>query len=137
MIWVGGRQEDPRPTPGRGGYQNISTLPKCEKKRDPALEELAQIGIQRHWIEAAEAIGAENILLLWGILDAAFANERRADSMVVPMLRYSAYLRYQRNRYIRTLAEMGLPAEAIRKKITAELGERVSLRHIFRIKKQG
>lgn len=137
VIWVGGRQEDPRPSPRGGGYQNICAAPKIEKNRDQALEELTKMRIQRHWIEAAEVIGAENVLAIWPILDAACSNERREEGMAVPMLRYSVYLRFQRNRYIKTLAEMGQPAEAISKKITAELGERVSLRHIFRIKKQG
>ena len=65
---VGGRQE-PGPQPARGGgYQDncmvLNFEPTPEKKRDPRLDELQAMGLQRIWIDIGEKIGVDTVILI-------------------------------------------------------------------------
>lgn len=138
---VGGRQA-PAPSPaGGGGYQNICTVlnfdaSAAEKKRDPRLEELRQMGLQRIWCEVAEVIGVDALLKMWRILDSDPESIGDNGRLILPLCRYNTFLRYQRNRYIETLAEMGEKPRDIQRILKAQLCEEISLRHISRISNQ-
>lgn len=140
---VGGRQADPPPPAGGGGYQDICrVLNFCgagaQKKRDPRLDELRQMGLQRVWLDVAEAIGVDALLTLWRILDSDQAN--RVDDngrVLVPIRTFSTYLRYQRNRYIETLSSMEIPPHEIRERVQRQLGEKISMTHLYRILARG
>lgn len=139
---VGGRQTDPSPSQGGGGYLNICKIlnfqPSGEpKKIDPRLEELKKMGLQHVWIRVAEEIGFDAFLSVWRILDADPASYGGGGRLEIPLRAYSSYLRYQRNRYIETLTEMGCDAKQIRDRLKEQLRERISLRHISRIQKRG
>lgn len=140
---VGGRQADtPRPQRG-GGYQNKCTIlnfdPRAaEKKRDPRLEELREMGLQREWLDVADAIGVDEFLKVWRILDASSAAHSRKGEdgrLMVPIRCYSTFLRYQRNRYVEALNAMGLTPPEIQRKLMEQLCEQISIRHISRLVK--
>lgn len=139
---VGGRQANPPPPPGGGGYLNICKILNFQatgdpKKIDPRLDELKKMGLQHGWIRVAEEIGFDAFLIVWRILDADPASYGGGGRLEIPLRAYSAYLRYQRNRYIETLTEMGYDAKEIRERLKEQLRERISLRHISRIQKRG
>lgn len=139
---VGGRQASSIPSAGGGGYLNKCTVlnfdPDAEqKKRDPRLDELREMGLPRPWVEVGEAIGVDALMKTWRILDRDQSSHSENGRMLVPMRRYSTFLRYQRNRYIEALNSQGMKPKEIREKINAQLGEQLSLCHILRITKQG
>jgi hypothetical protein len=138
---VGGRQEEAPLSPGGGGYQK-----KCEffnfsdhlaKNRDPRLDELREMGVQRSWLEVAEAIGVDNFLKVWRILDADATNKTEDGRRLVPMRSYSCFERFQRNRYIESLVDLGLSTTEIRSRLIQQIGEKVSARHILRFRRKG
>lgn len=134
---VGGRQAPPPPPAGGGGYQDICGVFKFrpadgQKKRDPRLDELSAMGMPRTWLLVAEAIGIDAFLAMWRILDAD--ESLHEDNMVKAHLRpYRSYLRFQRNRYIETLAALKVPCAMIRDMLKRQLGEEISERHIFNL----
>lgn len=139
---VGGRQDQPSPSVGGGGYLDICTVlnfsPDGEqKKRDPRVEEFRQMGLQRVWLDVAEEIGADAMLKMWRILDRAHANGGDEGRFMVPMRSYGSFLRYQRNRYIEALDSQGVKPKEIREMLNKQLCEQISIRHISRILKRG
>ena len=103
-----------------------------QKKRDPRLDELSSMGLPRTWLQVAEAIGIDAFLQMWRILDAD--ESLHEDNMVQAHLRpYRSYLRFQRNRYIETLAALRVPCATIREMLKRQLGEEISERHIFNL----
>ncbi|SEO65951.1 hypothetical protein [Nitrosovibrio sp. Nv6] len=138
---VGGRQaSSPHPDRG-GGYQNNCTVLNFglseEKKRDQRLDELQKMGLQRIWIDIAEKIGVDNLLIAWRMLDSDQANHADDGRLLIPIRRYRTYIRYQRNRYIESLVEMNLSPREIKEKIERQLCEKISVRNILRISKRG
>ena len=139
---VGGRQENSCHPSGGGGYQNICTVFNFDrdgeqKKRDPRLEELREMGLQRVWLDVAEEIGVDALLKTWRILDRDQASVGDDGRLLIPLRSYSTFLRYQRNRYIETLDNLGMKPKEIREKLNKQLCEQISLRHISRIIKRG
>ena len=135
---VGGRQGYTPPLAGGGGYQDICSVlnfdPTTEpKKRDPRLEELRQMGLQRMWLDVAEEIGVDALLKMWRILDQDKSSIGDDGRLLVPLRSYSTYIRYQRNRYIESLAGMGMKPREIQQKLNAQLCEQISIRHISRL----
>lgn len=135
---AGARQTNPTPQPGGGEYQNICTVlnfdaSAAEKKRDPRLEELRQMGLQRIWCDVAEVIGVDALLKMWRILDSDPESIGDNGRLILPLCRYSTFLRYQRNRYIETLADMGVKPREIQRILKSQLCEEISLRHISRL----
>lgn len=134
---AGGRQAHPPPSRGGGGYPDICSVfkfrpPDGQKKRDPRLDELGAMGMPRTWLQVAEAIGIDAFLQMWRILDAD--DSLHEDNMVQAHLRpYRSYLRFQRNRYIETLAALRVPCSTIRDMLKRQLGEEISERHIFNL----
>lgn len=131
---VGARQEGIS-TPRRGGgYQDICTnsdapLGAQKNARDPRIEELRKIGLGAQWTDVADAIGFDAFVAMWRALDHHAAGENQR--LYIP--RFSAYARYQRNRYIQSLADAGEKADTILCRVKDELCETISYRHISRI----
>ncbi|UUZ68044.1 hypothetical protein LP416_27650 [Polaromonas sp. P2-4] len=100
------------------------------------------MGLPALWIRVAEAIGYDNFLHFWRILDTAaeLREVRRSDneSMIeVQLRRYTSFQRYQRNRYIESLAANGLPNAAIQQAVKQQLGENLDRSHIRRLATRG
>lgn len=138
---VGGRQAEAPSPPGGGGYLDTCGFFKIRpaedpKKRDPRLDELSAMGMPRTWLQVAETIGVDAFLQMWRILDAddamlANGHLRGAGMVIEVRLRpYRSYLRFQRNRYIETLAALKVPCATIRDMLKRQLGEEISERHI-------
>jgi len=138
---VGGRQADSPHSTGGGGYLNVCTVSNFEpdgvqKKRDPRLDELREMGLQRAWVEVGEAIGVDALLEAWQILDRDEFGHYADGRMLVPLRRYSIFLRYQRNRYIEELSRQGMTTREIREKVRGQLGEKLTFNHVWRITKR-
>jgi hypothetical protein len=137
---VGGRHGQEAPSTGGGGYPNNCTILNfqnpAQKKRDPRLDELSEMGLQRIWLTVAEQIGVDAFLQAWRILDSDRSNETADGRRLVPMRSYSSYERYQRNRYIESLARMGLNDQQIRDALEQRIGEKVTKRHICSIRRK-
>lgn len=135
---VGGRQANPIPPARGGGYQNtcgvLNFRAADQKKRDPRLDELQRMGLQRVWLDVAEEIGVDAFLKVWRILDADKGESVAHFGRVMVAIRtYSNFLRYQRNRYIETLYAMSLTPQEIRDRVHRALGEKLSMTHLYRI----
>ena len=137
---VGGRQASPHHPAGGGGYQNIFTvlnfhLDGEQKKRDPRLKELREIGLQRVLQDIAAAIGVDNMLKMWRIVDEIAPRLGDSGEIRLQFPRYKSYLRYQRNRYIETLVWLGHNHSTIREMLNKQLGELLSKRQLSRVVK--
>lgn len=139
---VGARQAAPSPSIPGGGYLDICNRRKVEKKRgravieprrDPRIDELRRVGLQRVWVEVAEAIGVDNWMVAWRIIDANPAASLEGNMLRVPLKNYRTWLRYQRNGYIRGLRARGLSTREIRALLAKQMGEAISEKHISRI----
>lgn len=140
---VGVRQDqDPSPARG-GGYLEKCDFPKfqtCESekkiRRDPRFDELEKIGLPAAWLRIAERVGFDTFLDVWRMIssDETVAHDGGAR---MPKLRcYSAFSRYQRNRYIRALAAQGMPPSAIQAHLRRNLCEFIDITNIQRISRQ-
>lgn len=139
---VGGRQAEEPSSPRGGGYPDICTVLEFQKKRprrkngadrDVRLDELHKMGLQRVWLDVAEAIGADAFLTMWRIIDADPSSQHNDTSLRLSLRVYRSYLRFQRNRYIEALAAQGVSPQEIKRRLQRQLCESVSLRHITRI----
>ena len=132
---VGGRQGRARPRRGGGGYLDECT--PAELFERAKIRELADMGMPRVWIDVAQSIGFENFMRMWRVLDAAIEMRSESESMIeLKLRRVASYQRYQRNRFIETLAGLGLTPRTIRERLAAELGETVSASHTKRLMKR-
>lgn len=137
---VGGRQADLFPPEGGGGYLNGCTTSKVLEVQK--IRELSDMGLPAIWIRIAEAIGYDNFLSMWRILDTAaeLREIRRSEneSMIeVQLRRFTSFKRYQRNRWVEDLARNGLPNAAIEKAVKLRLGEKLDRSHIRRLAARG
>lgn len=131
---VGARQGGGLPAAGGGGYLDECT--PAELWADARLRELADMGLPKVWLEIAHDLGYEAFMRMWRRLDAAVELRSEAESMIeVQLRRYSSFQRYQRNRFIEALADMGLTGRQIRERVSADIGENLSISHIRRIVK--
>lgn len=128
---VGARQPEAH-APGRGGgYLDECTTPQVWA--DVKLRELADMGLPRVFLDVASAIGYDNFLTMWRILDSAVELRSDSDSMIeLQMRRFRSFQRYQRNRFIEALAPF-LSESEIHAKVTAELGENITRKHLHKI----
>lgn len=128
---VGARQAGDQGGYGGGGYQDECIDP--ELFEDGRVRELAEMGLPRVWLAVAEQIGYDNFMAMWRVLDAAMELRSDSDSMILVQLRrYRSFQRFQRNRYIESLAPLLSDAE-IQMRVIAELDEKLHLSHIRRI----
>lgn len=132
---VGARQGTPTPTAGGGGYLDECT--PAELWTDAKFRELHDMGLARVWLDVAREIGYDAFMRMWRVLDAAEETHSDSGSMLeIQMRRFSSWRRYQRNRFIESLVDMGLDDAAIRARVTVELGEELSPSHIRRLAKR-
>lgn len=132
---VGARQEETSTHQEGGEYPDICTDHKSPMREgcsgvDPRIREIEQMGVSRIWLDVAKAIGVDEFLKMWEILDTRGATGPR-ERFYIP--RFSTYLRFQRNRYIESLAADGVPVASIRRKVNIELCEQLSHRHVSRL----
>ena len=130
---VGGRQSSPPPLPQGGGYLDNCTTSKFQKKIDPRFQDLARLGLQPAWLRVAEVVGVDMFLEVWRILSHDPQHATDGGRLLVPLRSYKHYLRYQRNRYIETLRNMGMSPRAIKRRVADQLGEQICLRQIERL----
>lgn len=125
---------------GGGGYLNECTSSKLLE--EAKIREFSDMGLPAIWIRVANAIGYDNFLQFWRILDTAaeLQEVRRSEneSMIeVQLRRYTSFKRYQRNRWIETLAANGLPNAVIQQAVKQRLGEKLDRSHIRRLAIRG
>ena len=147
---VGARQGDQGDPAGGGEYLNNCDLSNFsnpapapgEKKRgepaprDPRFTELEKIGLPRVWLRIAERVGFDAWLDIWRMLSND-ESVRHDGGARLPKLRcYSAYSRYQRNRYIEALAAQGMPLGAIHRALLENLRESLDVTNIKKIAKR-
>ncbi|CAM8627682.1 hypothetical protein MCEMSHM24_02736 [Comamonadaceae bacterium] len=148
---VGGRQACEAAQGGGGGYLNGCTPPKAalrgskkianffaspttEPREAALLAELDAMGLSRVMLQVAHAIGFDNFMAMWQILDGSYEALADNDSGIyIRLQRLSAYKRYQRNRFIEAMVRMGMTQPEISRAVKRDLGEEVSDRHIFRL----
>lgn len=121
------------------GYRGGGYLDECidpELFTDARVRELAEMGMPRIWLTVAEELGYDVFMALWRILDAAMELRSDSDSMILVQLRrYRSFQRFQRNRYIETLAPLLSDAE-IQARLIAELDEKLHISHVRRISRR-
>jgi len=130
------------PTWGGGYLEICGTINfshrREKKSADPRLHELEKIGLPRIWVEVAEIVGMDAWLEVWRrISEDEDARHHHDGGARMPKLRYySAYLRYQRNRYIEALSKQGRTPQQIQKAIRNNLGDHLDIVTILRIIKR-
>ena len=92
------------------------------------------MGLPGVWLAVAREAGYDKFMAIWRILDAAIEMRSDSDSMIeVQLRRFGSFRRYQRNRFIEALANLGCTDKEIRGRVKRELGEDLSLSHIYRL----
>lgn len=115
-----------------------SAVRQFDAREAALLDELDAMGVSRVMLQVAHAIGFENFMTMWRILDAAHETWTDNESgLQLRMQRLAAYKRYQRNRFIEAMAAMGMSQPEISRSVQRDLGEKVSDRHIWRLMAPG
>ncbi len=140
---VGVRQTNTTTPPQGGGYLEIYTFSELpirpsEKNRaaqppekDPRLNQLREIGLNHIWQEVAAAIGYDNFIKMWEILD-SHEEIRRPDGGILTTLRsFRAQKRYQRDRF-GVLIKKAFGNCVSVKRLSEQMGEKVGSSHISR-----
>lgn len=92
------------------------------------------MGLSTTMLQVAAEIGFDNFMAMWEILDRAPEALTDTESAIhLRLPRLQAYRRYQRNRFVEALAAAGWTQPEIRAKVKAELGEKLSDRHMRRL----
>ena len=132
---VGARHGHGLPAPGGGGYLHECT--PSQLWEEARLRELAEMGLPQVWLDVARQIGYDPFMRMWRVLDSAVELRSEADSMIlVQMRRYASFQRFQRNRFIESLVDMGFSGGEIRDRVNREIGEQLRLSHIHRLAKR-
>lgn len=133
---VGARQGHDQPTAGGGGYLDECT--PSQLWEEARLRELAEMGLPQVWLDVAREIGYDPFMRMWRVLDSAVELRSDSESMIeVQLRRFSSFQRYQRNRFIEALVNMGLSTTEIQNRVKRELGEELSVRHLVRLAARG
>lgn len=136
---VGARQLDPHLPGGGGGYLSICTgsdfsVLVSEKKIDPRIIELKEMGLGQRWLNIAYQIGFDNFMVVWRELDSDEFGDSGSERIRVWVPKFTRYLKFQRNRYILFRAnDPDTTPEHIQKEIRKMLGESLSVPHIKRV----
>lgn len=120
---------------GGGGYLEICGSQNFENA-DPRLEELRAIGLPKVWMAIAERVGFDAWMDIWRLLDAEEAWHEGEGTLRMRLRRYTAYQRYQRNRYIEALARQGVTPAAARKLLAKNLREFLTEKHVGKLMRQ-
>lgn len=130
---VGGRRPARHAPAGGGGYLNGCAT--SELRQDIRLRELSEIGLSATWLGVARILGYDAFVAMWRQLSSDPALRNDDDQIELRLRPFRSYERYQRNRYIDTLAAAGLKPSQIHEMVRLELGEKLSFRHIERLAK--
>lgn len=143
---VGARHGDPTdPAPG-GEYPNNCNLqnfsnpaPAPDNKknsRDPRFDDLVRIGIPAVWMRIAERVGFDAWLDIWRMISSDDSVRHDGGARLPKLRYYSAYSRFQRNRYIQALDAQGVPPQLIQEAVYRNLGEELDITNITRISRR-
>ena len=140
-LGVGARQDTSQPPAQGGGYLDTYRFCELEKsdyaaeKIDPRLKDLHQIGLNPTLLKVAAAIGVDNFLKMWEILDNDEHLRTDWGGIMVKIRAFKSYRRYLRNRHIVMLHKNndGVGMTKIAKKATENLGERIHPSQIYKI----
>lgn len=138
---VGARPDTPTLPCHGGGYLNTYRFCEFEKavshkkRTDPRLQTLRAIGLNKTLLEIADAIGVDNFLTMWEMLDSE--NQLRTDSggLAIKIRSFRSYKRYLRNRHL-FLMHQNCQASGMKKlsaRARESLGESIDPSHIYRI----
>ena len=131
---VGGWHKETPPPQGGGGYLDYCIISEhpCKGSRDARLDELRSVGLGPTWILVAERIGFDAFVVLWQTLHESTA-EAQTGSIRVRIPGFGAWLRFQRNCYIRALAAEGWSSQEISGMVYSAMKMQVSERQIDRV----
>lgn len=135
----GGRQAKGGTAARGGGYLDVCTTSKLSSRvqkkfaRDPRLDTLRKMGMHHTWQKVAAEIGMDAFLAMWRILDAEEQFQHEKSGLEINLRRYRSYTKFQRNEYIRQLADHGLQPREINEKLQAALSESLNPSHISNI----
>jgi len=136
---VGGRQGVAAPAAPGGGYQDICTVTESGVPRELSLDELRRMGLAEMWLEVSELVGPDRFVRIWECIDRHASEDYGNLRIRIP--RFRRFLRYQRNRYIQTLARSGCSAPEIQRRLERELGESLHVEHVrklvYRLRQSG
>lgn len=139
---VGARQAEGAPQGGGGGYLKTCTPPDfstsgasgAEKKRaDPRLDELRAIGLPSVWMRIAERVGFDAWMDIWRMVSEEDAVRHDGGARLPKLRDYSAYLRYQRNLYIRALSAQGYTPKMVQDALRKNFREWLDISNIQKI----
>lgn len=147
LDWVGGVTREgvgARHAPlhgpqGGGGYLN-----ECIGSEVPIgdwdalkIRELETMGLPQVWLDIARLTGYETFVEIWRRMDMATetgAFKRIDGGMIEMQLRgFKSFKRFQRNRFIESLAMSGMNVDQIRYEVLTKLGEKLTPDHTFRL----
>jgi hypothetical protein len=100
------------------------------------MDELAAMGMQEYWLNVAEYLGVDAFLGMWRVLDSnqhKIPKGKGALSMSLILRPYSNYVRYQKNRFVESLAAQGVPTKEIQRRVKQQLCENISIVNINRL----
>jgi hypothetical protein len=135
---VGARQAGKASPRRGGGYRKICgeqnfCAPDESAQADPRFAELARIGLPAAWRRIAERVGFDAWIDVWKMLSAD-DSLRHDGGQKMPKLRtFDAYLRYQRDRYIESLAQAGANDCQIQQALLRNIGETLDVSRINRL----
>lgn len=95
------------------------------------------MGLQSYWLEVVDEIGVDAFLALWRILDRqqSLWLEPSGSGCLVPLRRYDSYRRFLRNRWIESLHAAGCSVDEIRRRVADQIGDQLTERHIYRLRR--
>ena len=131
---VGGRQGKARPVAGGGGYLKNCGISNFQipgaPPPDPRFTEIEKIGIGGPWLRLARRVGFDTFLEIWRAISDDEAVRHDGGRRMPKLREFSAYGRFQRNEYIRSLARSGFDPQQVQKLVQRNLHEFLSLKHI-------
>ncbi|MCW8831489.1 MAG: hypothetical protein OQK32_08235, partial [Gammaproteobacteria bacterium] len=105
-----------------------------EKKIDPRIIELQEMGLGQRWLRIAHQVGFDAFMVMWRELDSDEFGDSGSERIRVWIPKFSRYLKFQRNRYILFRAnDPDIKPDEIQKEIRKMLGESLSVPHIKRV----
>lgn len=91
------------------------------------------MGMHAAWQRVAAAIGFDTFLTMWRILDAEDQFAAEDDGLRVRLRRYRSFQRQCRNEFVRELHAAGLEPAEIQRRLVAQFGEELSVRHVAQL----
>ena len=135
---VGGRQQENIIFSQGGGYLEKYRFVEFQKtdltkKTDPRLLHLRRIGLNATLQQIAKAIGFDNFLKMWVILDQDRSSKTDSGAINLHIRSFKAWQRFERARLIKALHAEGNSARQISDKVQDQFGERLHHSYISRL----